>query len=214
MSNTINPKWTIEMAIKAANSAINLVDSQNGEVSQRLQPDELEQLRSNTEELKRRQTGQQEVLTDQKSKTRGQDEAVELAHGRIMSLRSMIQSGRVPEEIVKAFGVGERAHLTVSETVAAGNTIINAYKKYPEEAAEAGIIEADVNELSTLLTELTGADDVQEMAKYTRKATTLDKNTLQREVEDAVTKISAIGVHVYNVSDPGKAKLFADLIPG
>lgn len=60
---------------------------------------------------------------------------------------------------------------------------------------------------------LTTADDVQEKAKFERKAKTLDKNTLQREVENLVTKISAVGARVFRKKEPGVARLFEGLIP-
>ncbi len=48
---------------------------------------------------------------------------------------------------------------------------------------------------------------------FTRKSKTMDKNILQRAVEDEVSKISALGQHVFLNKDAAVAKLFEDLIP-
>jgi hypothetical protein len=42
----------------------------------------------------------------------------------------------------------------------------------------------------------------------------MDKNTLQRAVEDEITKISAMGILEFQRKDPSVSRLFADLIPG
>jgi hypothetical protein len=42
----------------------------------------------------------------------------------------------------------------------------------------------------------------------------MDKNTLQRAIEDEVTKISGLGFHEYEITNPDVAALFAGLIPG
>ena len=68
------------------------------------------------------------------------------------------------------------------------------------------IIQADVLALDN-------ADDVQEISKFQRKASTMDKNTLQRRVEDLVTKISVIGIRVFRKKDPAVVPLFEGLIP-
>ena len=46
-----------------------------------------------------------------------------------------------------------------------------------------------------------------------RKMGTLDKVILQRTVEDLISKISALGSHVFGVENPPLAKLFDDLTP-
>ncbi|NOU16973.1 MAG: hypothetical protein HOO91_05380 [Bacteroidales bacterium] len=57
------------------------------------------------------------------------------------------------------------------------------------------------------------AEELQGNAMFTRKSKTMDKNIFQRAVEDEVSKISALGQHVFLNKDATVAKLFEYLIP-
>ena len=78
---------------------------------------------------------------------------------------------------------------------------------------EAGIVEEDMADIQAEVEALSTADTLQEKAKFVRKATTMDKNALQRRVEDLITKISAIGIRVFRRKDPAVVPLFEGLIP-
>jgi hypothetical protein len=127
----------------------------------------------------------------------------------------MVQSGSPTPDVSKSFGVGEKlAPNSIPSLVAASNSIITGYSSNTEWAnTKAGIVEDDITEITELVDSMDAADEVQEKTKFERKAKTLDKNTLQREVENSITKISAVGARVFRKSDPGVAKLFENLIP-
>ena len=78
---------------------------------------------------------------------------------------------------------------------------------------EAGILDEDMEIIQAGILALSKADHVQEKSKFQRKASTMDKNTLQRSVEDLVTKISVIGIRVFRRKDPAVVHLFEGLIP-
>ena len=92
--------------------------------------------------------------------------------------------------------------------------VVIVFNKYSDWATnEAGILEEDIQEIQEYNAALTEADDTQELAKFKRKANTLDVNTLQIKVEDMITKASTLGVKEFHKTDPDAAKLFKDLIP-
>lgn len=210
-----NPKWETSQAIRSGNDASELIATDRAELERRLKPDEITEFQSNLEELKKRQPGQQEVLTHQKAKTRGQNEAIKTLNKTISSVKNMVKAAGAPENILKAFGVGEKISDSVPGMVAAGNIIVKAYGEHAEWVQQnAGVLEEDIAEITALTAGLTSADSTQENAKFTRKATTLDKDVLQRAVEDFVTKLSAIGTHIFLTKDPARATLYQNLIPG
>lgn len=214
MENEKRTKWEIGVAISKGKQSVSLLETYLKAVEPRLKPDEAVQHRANVAELEKRRSGQPEALVEQKSKTVGQDSAITELHDCVISIRNIVKSSNAPAAISKAYGVGEKVPPTVSGIMAASNMIVNAYNANAEWSNNAGIIEADMEEMATLQEVLGTADSVQESSKFTRKSKTMDKNTLQRAVEDEVTKISAVGVHVFAKKDPAVAALFAGLIPG
>lgn len=210
-----NPKWLISSAINAGINTVELTNKYQTDVEVRLKPGELNELKKEIKILEMRRSGQKEMLTSQKAKTGTQDEKAKMLHEFVMDLRQMVKTVTNDQGIRKTFGVGESIHAnSVSQVVAGANMIIDGYEKYTDWANnEAGLIDADMDEITGLLNELKEADTEQEVSKMERKLTTMDKDVLQRSVEDKVTKISAIGVRTFGRKDPAIAKLFADLIP-
>jgi hypothetical protein len=214
MSNEKKTKWEIGATITAGNNAYSLAKSYSTDIETRLQPDEMAQLKSNTIELEVRRSGQAEILTLQKSKTLSQDEIASKLHDAIVGLRNIVKyNNTVTPDILKAFGVGEKLVKPINSVMAGANTLISAYNEYPEWSKSAGIIESDITEISDLLIRLTKAEEVQNNAMFTRKSKTMDKNVLQRAVEDEVSKISVLGQYIFRIKDAAVAKLFEDLIP-
>lgn len=213
MNSTPKPKWDIGVAISKGTQSVTLLGIYKSNLEPRLKPDESAQHQANVVELAKRRSGQPEAIVDQKSKTMGQDDAIRELHGCVIHLRNIVKSSNPTAEIAKAYGVGESVTHSVSGVVAASNMVVTAYNENTEWSNNAGIIEADMEEVATLQEALGTADTEQESSKFTRKSKTMDKNVLQRAVEDEVTKIAALGTHVFIKKDPAVAALFADLIP-
>jgi len=214
MLNERKTKWEIGATISAGKNAYALALIHRTEIEPRLQPDELEELKSNTAELEARRSGQTERLVDQKSKTIGQGEIISMLHDSIVDLRRVVKySGSVTPDILKSYGVGEKLNNNISSMVAGANIIISAYKQFTAWSNSVGIIEVDITEMSDIIAKLSQAEEVQDNAMFTRKSKTLDKNVLQRTVEDEVSKISALGQYVFRSKDAAVVKLFEDLIP-
>lgn len=215
MENDKKPKWDIASTIEKGNQSVSLVETYAADIVPRLQPDEMAQHRANIQELSNRRAGQTENLVDQKSKTLGQEEAIASLYGSIMSLRGLVKSNNtVTAEVLKAFGVGEKTSQTVNGVMAAANIVITAYKANTAWSNQAGIIEADITEIQELSSRVDQAESAQGASMFTKKSKTMDKNTLQRAIEDEVTKLSALGIHVLKTKNPAAAALFAGLIPG
>jgi hypothetical protein len=131
-----------------------------------------------------------------------------------MDIRNIVKGVSNNAGILKAFGIGENIHKNVSSVTAAGNMILNGYTDHTEWAnTEAGILDEDIEVINADVLALSTADNVQEGSKFQRKAGTMDKNTLQRRVEDLVIKISVTGVRVFRKKDPAVVALFEGLIP-
>jgi hypothetical protein len=214
MENTKRNKWDIGVAIDKGNQSVSLVEKYAAEMIPRLQPDELAQHKANVAELGLRWSGQKETLTNMKSKTIGQVDAVEKLYSTVASIRSVVKgNSSATGEILKAFGVGEKTHKTVPAVRASGNIILTAYNAYTAWCNQAGIIEADIIEIQELILALSEVDAVQESAKFIRKSKTMDKNKLQRAVEDEITRLSVLGAHVFRSINPSVAVMFAGLRP-
>jgi hypothetical protein len=131
-----------------------------------------------------------------------------------MDIRNIVKGVSDNGRILKACGIGEKVNKNVSNVTAAGNMVLNGYADHKDWANnEAGILDEDVEMINADVLALSTADNVQEGSKFQRKAGTMDKNTLQRRVEDLVTKISVTGIRVFRKKDPAVVALFEGLIP-
>jgi len=213
MSTEKKPKWEIGMTILKGKQASSLFEKYSEKLLSRIQADQFEQFRSNLSELEVRHAGQEEQLVSLKSKTKGQDESISDLRQTVSSIRKIVNSASPAPEIAEAFGIGFSMSRSVNSVIAASNMIVTAYNENTAWSNQAGLIEADMEEIAALQGRLTSADNVQEGSKVVRKTATMDKNTIQRAVEDEITRLSAIGVLVFGKADPAIAKLFEDLIP-
>jgi hypothetical protein len=214
MSNNKAPRWEIGQTTYAANQAVALGNKYKADIESRLKPGELDELGSFVPELEGRRSGQSETLTSQKARTQDQDIIVDTLHLDVMDIRNTVKGVSDNAGILKAFGIGEKVNKNVSSVTAAGNMILNGYADHKDWANnEAGILDEDMEIISADVLALSSADEVQEVSKFQRKASTMDKNTLQRSVEDLVIKISVTGIRVFRKKDPAVVALFEGLIP-
>jgi hypothetical protein len=214
MSNYKSPRWEIGQTIYFANQAVALGNKYKVDIESRLKPGELDELGSFVPELEGRRSGQSEILTTQKARTQDQNITIDTLHQDVMDVRDTVKGVSDDTGILKAFGIGEKIQKNVSSVTAAGNMILNGYADHTEWAnTEAGILDEDVELINADVLALSTADNVQEGSKFQRKAGTMDKNTLQRRVEDLVIKISVTGVRVFRKKDPAVVALFEGLIP-
>lgn len=214
MQVNTRPKWDIAATEQASTRAYELVTKYRSDIEPRLQPNTIDQLQEDMKELINRHSGQTESLTKQKSSTQDKNQSIRDLHNTIISIHDMVKAGNPDKDILQAFGVGTDIYIrSKSDNIAGANLIVDAYNNNKDWANSVGIIDNDIEELSTLLTDVDESQTSQGKAIFTRTAQTLDKNNLQRKVEDTVTQLSAIGAHVFR-KDPGTAQLFKNLIPG
>ena len=91
--------------------------------------------------------------------------------------------------------------------------VVTAYNTYTEWSNKTGIISEDITHIQTLLTSVNQADSMQGDSMFTRKSQTMDKNQLQRAIEEEVSRISGICVLALSTKDAAVVSMFADLIP-
>lgn len=214
MENDTKPKWDLGATIRSGDEAHALATKYISEIEKRLKPDELTQFEIHVDALAKRRPAQQENLITQKSKTQGQEEIKELLHKDVISVRRVVKANNASNEIQKAYGVGENMNNMVSSVIAAGNIVVKAYDMYKDWSTnEAGILEEDIAEIANGIKELEAAAGIQNSSVIGRKDGTMDKNVLQRMVEDEITRISAIGSHAFRKKNPAVATMFENLIP-
>jgi hypothetical protein len=92
--------------------------------------------------------------------------------------------------------------------------VAEGYKRFTQWATGAGILESDITGLQALADQITDAKGTQEEAKTGRVVATVNKDLIQRRVEEIVTKISGIGVVAFYSTNPELVRLFEALIPG
>jgi len=212
MEDNKGPKWYATEAINSGKTSLRLLELYGIDLKTRLKTDEQAQHKANVEEFETRIPGQKQTLMAQKSSTQGQEAVITELNDTIVSIRNVVRYGNASKEIMVAYGVGDKITRTVSSVTAAGNIILDAYKKYGPWSKEAGILESDITEITTLIKALGTVEKVQDDSMYVRKAKTMDKNTLQREVEDEVSRLSALGARQFS-KNPTVRKQFEDLIP-
>lgn len=213
MADIKRPKWDGGVAVSKGKQAISLFDAYQAELSIRLLPNEVLQFKADIPVLELKLAGKVTVLSVQKASTSAQDIIIKNINKRVVGLRDIIRSSNPNSEISNAFGLSTKITSTILGVVGPADTIVLAYPQYRDWCIGAGILEKDIEELTTLTNSLFSADNVQENSIFTRKAATMNVNTLHRAVEDKITKISALGVHEFELTNPPVAKLFADLIP-
>lgn len=210
----LRPRWEIGTAVKYGDEAYALANKYKVNLGLRLKTDELPQFKIQVDELSTRRSGQTENLVTQKSKTKGQDEIIKEIREDVVSVRNLVKTNKPSQEIAKAYGIGEKINNAVTNTIAAANLVIKAFADYPEwSKEEANILEEDITEIKDELVELNSAAGIQDSSMTTRKYGTMDKNILQRIVEDETARLSAMGAHVFRKTNPAVALLFENLIP-
>lgn len=213
MAKFVDPKWDIATAIDKGRKVYELALKYDAELKRRLKPGEVELLGDELAELELRRSGQAEKLIDQKAKTKSQDEAALVLKDLIIDLRQMVKNAGAGADVKKAFGIGEPILFKKVDSVrSAANVFISAFDTYKQWAVdEAAILDDDIVEIKTLLAGLSNADSLQEKAKVNRKMKTMDKNVLQRKIEDQVGRICAFGIREFRRSKPEVARLFEQI---
>lgn len=216
MSNP-KTKWDIEDVFEKGHQAYGLYNQYQSDLQARIKAEEVAELENGLRELESSRAGQKGNLQGLKSATKSKDAIAEELHIEVMDIREMVKAVTgVKQEILKAFGVGTKAHFKSQPmTISAANLIIAGYNKYGEWSRDnARILEEDVVKIETLRDQLIDNDKSQENVKLVRKLGTLSKNALQSRLEELVTMISVVGVKVFRSQKPELVPLFQALIPG
>jgi hypothetical protein len=206
-------KWGLNQTVEAGKESVSLTNENIAALEPRLEKDEAKQHEANVAELEERRSGQKQTLTDQKSKTGGQKAVISSINAQVVGIRKVVKSKNPTKEIELAFGIGLQIVKTVGGVTAAANIVKDAVQKFPAWSKAAGILDSDITRLTNSQKSLTAVEKTQDESMFTRKARTMGKNELQRAVEDEVTRLSALGSLEFQVSNPGLARMFENLIP-
>ncbi len=213
-NNSLKPKWDIAQVVDIETRIKAMYAANETELKPRFTARELELLTSPESALSTARVGQAENLVTQKTQTKSKDVvAAELAKTE-SDIREVVKSLTRGPDILQAFGIGEPINpKSLPNVVAQANIIINGFTKYADWATANGILRSDIEEIERQRNLLDQSGTVQERAVLTRKVKTVDKNTTQREVEDLITKFSAMGILLFRKTKPELIPLFEDLIP-
>lgn len=209
-----DPKWEISDVITRGKQSLDLFDAHSADLGKRFKAGEIETLRTGVPELESRRSGQPETLNVLKTTTKGKNLTAQDLQTLIIDTRGQVKAATNNPEILQAYGVGQRVHFGSQVSLRTGaNLVINAYSHYTDWSTQAGILEQDIEEIKTLNDKLTETDTTQDKAKFDRKVKTVDKGTLQRQLEDIITKISFAGIKEFRTKNPSLVPLFEALIP-
>ncbi|MCK9206843.1 MAG: hypothetical protein M0P66_07015 [Salinivirgaceae bacterium] len=214
MAQSKKPKWDLTEAIAAGEKALVLSAKYSDLLGGRITQAGTDTLRTDVENLKKFPVDGTQKLVEQKAKTAGKDTSLADLNFLVGSIRTLVKkSPTATPEMKKAFGVGARLSGSISHQLAAGKLVKEAYQNFTEWSTREGILAADITAIEALIAEVEAKNAQQTEAVKTKMDATFDKNGLQRQVEDEVSRISALGVIVFGKKDPAVAQLFGDLIP-
>jgi hypothetical protein len=215
MANEKKPNWDIGATATAAINAGKMCETYLTKLEGRVKATDAETLKLGGAELRTRHSGQATTLTAQKANTLTKSQVIALINSRVISIHDIVIGGEnVTPDIKKAYGVGVRIARTADGVTGATNIVSAAYTKFTAWSNDVGIIKADITELTDLLVTLSKAVDDQDDSTIARKLRTMDKTVLHLTMEKLITKVSTVGYHVFAISNPPLARLFANLIPG
>jgi hypothetical protein len=211
------PKWSTDEAVDRGKQAVKLTQAYRTDMENRFKPGEIELLEKNLKDLELSgKPGQVQTLNVQKAQKKTKEDIATELQENVMSIRGMVKAVPDSSDKQQGFGIGTPANKNnLPQLVAAAGMIINCFNQNREWAmTEAGILEEDIEEIEAIRDQLTNADSTLSDKKVERKVKTADKNTLQRKVEELITKVSAIGITVFRKKNKALVPLFEALIPG
>jgi hypothetical protein len=214
MANSKKTKWDLSEAIAAGEKALVLSVKYSDLLGGRITQAGTDTLRTDVENLKKFPVDGTQKLVEQKAKTAGKDSSLSDLNLLVGSIRTLVKkSPTATPEMKKAFGVGARLSNSSSHQLAAGKLVVEAYNNFTGWSTTVGILEADITAIKAYIAEFEDKANKQTEAVKAKMDATFSKNSLQRQVEDEVSRISALGVIAFGKKDPAAAQLFEDLIP-
>jgi hypothetical protein len=204
-------KRTDAQVITLGLAAHELASTHRARIEPRLPPGALDALLAKVTLLRSARPTAILAITDKTASTVAQDHASEGAHAIVVAIRDALVSAKLDVATKKAWGVGTPIRSTsVPHVVAAGQRILARAATHPDEALAAGVLPRDLEALRVAIEALVVADTTQDGKKVSVKAVVAARNAATRAVEEAASRISALG-RLEFVNEPPIAGRFAAL---
>lgn len=125
-----------------------------------------------------------------KSATVAQKAALERAQSRIQAVRTVVRNAHAPKEVQHAYGVGSALTArSLPKVMAAITQILERTVAMPSEAAELGILQADIDALSAIKDEVAAANTTQEKLRASAPLGTKERNRIANRIVRATKRI-------------------------
>ena len=204
-------KRTEGQVIDLGLSTHELASTHRARIEPRLPPGMLEGLLANVTVLRTAVPQAISAVNEKGASTATQNAAAEHAHAIVMAVREALVAAKVDAETKKEWGIGTKLRPdSVPLVTAAAQTILARAAAHGEEATAAGVLPRDLAALRTALDALSVADVRQDGKKVSSKGVTAARNAAFRAVEEACSRISALG-RLEFLHEPTIADRFAAL---
>lgn len=102
---------------------------------------------------------------------------------------------------------------SVKTALAAGDMVVEAYAKYPDEMRASGLLPVDMDTIVGLGNALRAADKAQEGQKVVSTSSTARRKATQYRLEQGLMKVIAAAELEFVESDTARVKQYQALIP-
>jgi hypothetical protein len=127
--------------------------------------------------------------------TAEQNARIRQGYSLVRAVRRMVTKARAPEEIRKAYGVGQKVQPTMYSSVAAAlQGIVGRANAEPAEAAALGLGPANVADITAFLASLSDIGKAQEQKRMAAPLSTKERNMVAHRILQAVGLISGAGM--------------------
>jgi len=203
-----------EEAIRAGEQAEQLLKKDKTKLEGRLEPAVIDGITEDTATLSDRASKATTARAQRSAATQKQNVIAKRVCDRVIACRSALQKTAVPKEVLKAAGVGKRiTSKSVKTALEAGDMVVEAYAKYPEEMRAAGLLPADMDTIVGLGNALRAADLAQEGQKVVSTTSTAQRKAAQQRLEQGLMKVIAAAELEFVESDPARVAQYQALIP-
>ena len=190
-----HPQLDFTIIIQRGLKALNLALVYAVQLGPRLSKDLVPALESDLTLLGAAVPGAKQAHDEAQGATASQETALSRGYEKVRAVRAALRKGRAASDTRKAYGVGQALNpRIVRDVVAALNQITDRAVAMPAEAAEIGIIPADIDAMKALVAAITEADRNQgeKLAKAPR--TTQERNLTANRILAAVGRIEGAGL--------------------
>lgn len=140
-----------------------------------------------------------------------QDTALAQVHERVIAIDAAVRSTPSLKSVRRDWGVGAKVNAKlVKDVLSEADTVIARAAAAPDEAREAGLLQADLDTLAADRAAAATANKTQESTRAGSPQATAARNEAARRVLYAAQKIAAVGVLHY-VASPNDRKAFEAL---